>query len=171
MFLVVGLVAGVLAACSGNSGSGGDESSGDEGGEPSGEITVWGWNVAAESMELAVDGFKEQYPDVEVKVEDIGRLDVYEKLTVGLASGGNGLPDVVMVESDRLANYYDQFLMPLLTFQNLGMMTIRISSVNIRNLLLRMPTENFRGSVGCWTDRRFLSYRHLWGSRSKSRRY
>ncbi|SFG41755.1 carbohydrate ABC transporter substrate-binding protein, CUT1 family [Halobacillus alkaliphilus] len=120
MFLVVGLVAGVLAACSGNSGNGGDESSGDEGGEPSGEITVWGWNVAAESMELAVDGFKEQYPDVEVKVEDIGRLDVYEKLTVGLASGGNGLPDVVMVESDRLANYYDQFPDALTNLSELG---------------------------------------------------
>lgn len=119
VFLLAGLVAGVLAACSGESGG---ESSGDaeDGGEPSGEITVWGWNVAAESMELAVDGFKEQYPDVDVKVEDIGRLDVYEKLTVGLASGGNGLPDVVMVESDRLANYQEQFPDAIANLSELG---------------------------------------------------
>ncbi|RWZ59024.1 extracellular solute-binding protein [Halobacillus fulvus] len=111
-FLLVGLVAAVLAACSGTGNGGGDEASGEggeDGGEPSGEITIWGWNVAAQSMELAVEGFQEQYPDVDVTVEDIGRLDVYEKLTVGLASGGNGLPDVVLVESDRLANYQEQF--------------------------------------------------------------
>ncbi|MGI8316680.1 ABC transporter substrate-binding protein [Halobacillus mangrovi] len=117
IFLLVGLVAGVLSACSGNSG---EDTSGESGGEPSGEITVWGWNVAAESMELAVDGFKEQYPDVEVKVEDIGRLDVYEKLTVGLASGGNGLPDVVLVESDRLANYQEQFPDALANLSEMG---------------------------------------------------
>ncbi|MYL69756.1 extracellular solute-binding protein [Halobacillus litoralis] len=118
-FLLVGLVAGGLAACSGETGGESSSESG-EGGEPAGEITVWGWNVAAESMELAVDGFKEQYPDVEVNVEDIGRLDVYEKLTVGLASGGNGLPDVVMVESDRLANYQDQFPDAIANLSELG---------------------------------------------------
>ncbi|TGB01724.1 ABC transporter substrate-binding protein [Halobacillus salinus] len=111
-------VVGLLAACSGD---GGDEATGEgSDGEPSGEITVWGWNVAAQSMELAVDGFKEEYPDVEVKVEDIGRLDVYEKLTVGLASGGNGLPDVVMVESDRLANYQEQFPDALTNLSEMG---------------------------------------------------
>ncbi|KGX93969.1 ABC transporter substrate-binding protein [Pontibacillus halophilus JSM 076056 = DSM 19796] len=104
--LTLGLSVGVMAACSDESSS---ENSGGEGGEPSGEITVWGWNVAAQSMEMAVEGFQEEYPDVDVKVEDIGRLDVYDKLTVGLASGGNGLPDVVLVESDRLANYMSEF--------------------------------------------------------------
>ncbi|MCA0971520.1 sugar ABC transporter substrate-binding protein [Halobacillus litoralis] len=116
--LMAGLVVGLLAACSGD--SGGEAEGENASGEPSGEITIWGWNVAAQSMELAVDGFKEQYPDVEVKVEDIGRLDVYEKLTVGLASGGNGLPDVVLVESDRLANYQEQFPDALTNLSELG---------------------------------------------------
>ncbi|WP_338780809.1 sugar ABC transporter substrate-binding protein [Metabacillus sp. FJAT-52054] len=99
------MTVGMLSACS-SQGSGG--SAGD-GGKPKGEITVWGWNVAASSMELAVENFKKKYPDVEVKVQDIGRLDLYDKLTVGLAANGAGLPDVLMVESDRLDNYKKQF--------------------------------------------------------------
>ncbi|SEA38366.1 lactose/L-arabinose transport system substrate-binding protein [Thalassobacillus cyri] len=116
-FLVLALITGLLAACSNNESSGNE---GGDGGEPNGEITIWGWNVAAQSMELAVEGFQEEYPDVEVKVEDIGRLDVYEKLTVGLASGGNGLPDVVLVESDRLANYQNEFPDGLLNLSEMG---------------------------------------------------
>ncbi|SIS42295.1 ABC transporter substrate-binding protein [Salimicrobium flavidum] len=120
-FAIMGFVLLVLAACSGNGGSESDSAGGEsENGEPSGEITVWGWNVAAQSMEMAVEGFQEQYPDVEVTVEDIGRLDVYEKLTVGLASGGNGLPDVVLVESDRLANYQEQFPDALTNLSEMG---------------------------------------------------
>ncbi|WP_347862290.1 extracellular solute-binding protein [Salimicrobium sp. PL1-032A] len=120
-FAVIGVVVLFLAACSGNGGS--DEESGSDSGEsgnPSGEITVWGWNVAAQSMEMAAEGFQEKYPEMEVNVEDIGRLDIYEKLTVGLASGGNGLPDVVLVESDRLANYQEQFPEALTNLSELG---------------------------------------------------
>ncbi|MTH54609.1 extracellular solute-binding protein [Bacillus mangrovi] len=105
MLLAAVLTVGMLAGCS-SQGSGGDAG---EGGEPKGEITVWGWNVAASSMELAVEKFNEKYPDVKVKVQDIGRLDLYDKLTVGLAANGAGLPDVLMVESDRLDNYKKQF--------------------------------------------------------------
>lgn len=110
------VVVGLLTACSDD----GSESKGSSDGKPSGEITVWGWNVAADAMRLAVDGFKEKYPDVEVKVEDIGRLDVYDKLTVGLASGGAGLPDVVLVESDRIANYQEQFPDSMLNLSEMG---------------------------------------------------
>ncbi|MYL32148.1 extracellular solute-binding protein [Pontibacillus yanchengensis] len=109
--LAIGLCLGVLGACSNSesSGSSSDEGEGEGSSKPSGELTIWGWNVAAQSMELAVEGFKEKYPDVEINVEDIGRLDVYEKLTVGLASGGSGLPDIVLVESDRISNYVNKF--------------------------------------------------------------
>jgi lactose/L-arabinose transport system substrate-binding protein len=74
-----------------------------------GDITVWGWNVAAKSLDSNVAGFKKLYPGVNVKVEDIGRLDVYDKLTTGLAAGGAGLPDVVAIESDRMDVYTTKF--------------------------------------------------------------
>lgn len=67
-----------------------------------GEITVWAWNIAAKSLESTVEGFNKKYPNVKVTVQDIGRLDVYDKLTTGLQGGGAGLPDVVAVESDRM---------------------------------------------------------------------
>ena len=67
-----------------------------------GEITVWAWNIAAKSLDSTVAGFNKKYPNVKVTVQDIGRLDVYDKLTTGLQGGGAGLPDVVAVESDRM---------------------------------------------------------------------
>lgn len=74
-----------------------------------GEITVWAWNVAAKSLASNVEGFNKLFPNVKVKVEDIGRLDVYDKLTTGLAAGGTGLPDVVAIESDRMDVYTTKF--------------------------------------------------------------
>ena len=74
-----------------------------------GDITVWAWNIAAKSLASNVDGFKKLYPNVNVKVEDIGRLDVYDKLTTGLAAGGAGLPDVVAIESDHMDVYTSKF--------------------------------------------------------------
>ncbi len=74
-----------------------------------GDITVWGWNVAAKSLDGNVAGFKKIYPNVNVKVQDIGRLDVYDKLTTGLAAGGAGLPDVVAIESDHMDTYTTKF--------------------------------------------------------------
>ncbi|UTR11839.1 sugar ABC transporter substrate-binding protein [Evansella sp. LMS18] len=104
----------VLAACGGNDNNteetpAGNDNGDNNGGELSGEIEVWGWNVAAASMELAIEGFNEIHPDVEVNVQDIGRLDLYDRLTVGLAAGGAGLPDVVLVETDRIDNYMSEF--------------------------------------------------------------
>ncbi len=77
--------------------------------ELSGEITVWGWNVAAEGLKATVEDFNKKYPNVKVNVEDVGRLDVYDKLTAGLQGGGAGLPDVVQVESDRMDVYTSAF--------------------------------------------------------------
>ncbi|MDX6153981.1 ABC transporter substrate-binding protein [Marinococcus sp. PL1-022] len=104
---------GLLTACSGNSGGGSGDSGGDGGGsgdgELSGEVEVWSWNVAAASLEQAAEQFMEEHPDVEITVQDSSTDDVYERLTVGLGSGGSGLPDVVSLESSQLENYKSQF--------------------------------------------------------------
>lgn len=74
-----------------------------------GEVTVWAWNIAAKSLEAVVPEFNKQYPNVKVTVQDVGRLDVYDRLTTGLQGGGAGLPDVVAVESDRMDVYTAAF--------------------------------------------------------------
>jgi len=74
-----------------------------------GEIKVWGWNIAAKSLQAIVPEFNKKYPDIKVVVEDIGRTDVYDKVTAGLSANGAGLPDVIQMETERLPIYTHQF--------------------------------------------------------------
>ncbi len=76
--------------------------------EPEGTIEVWGWNVAASSLQVTADLFMERYPNVEVIVSDIGRTDVYDRVTVGLSAGGEGLPDVIQLD-ERLPSFSYNF--------------------------------------------------------------
>ncbi|MBS4202589.1 ABC transporter substrate-binding protein [Lederbergia citrea] len=99
----------LLAACSGKSANKEEAIQTDDPDNMSGTITVWGWDVAAETMKLAVDGFQKEYPKVKVEVEDFNSDDLYEKLTVGLAARGAGLPDVVLMEEERIPGYLNQF--------------------------------------------------------------
>ncbi|MFS0821746.1 ABC transporter substrate-binding protein [Bacillus sp. 1P02SD] len=96
----------VVSACSNKTDEQGSNGDFDN---PSGKITVWGWDVAAETMKLAVENFQKEYPDVEVTVEDFNSSDLYEKLTVGLAARGSGLPDVILMEDERIPGYINQF--------------------------------------------------------------
>lgn len=108
----------LLSACSNK--TAGDEGSTGNSKNPSGTITVWGWDVAAATMKAAVDKFQKQYPDVEVKVEDFNSGDLYDKLTVGLAARGSGLPDVVLMEDERIPGYLHQFPQGFLNLSKLG---------------------------------------------------
>ncbi|GGI03528.1 ABC transporter substrate-binding protein [Egicoccus halophilus] len=95
----------VAAAC-GNGGDGGEqiETADTPAEDLEANITVWAWNVAAGALDGLVPAFNEEYPNVQVTVEDIGRLDVYDRLTVGLEAG-TGLPDVVAIETDRMPTF------------------------------------------------------------------
>ena len=57
--------------------------------KPSGEITIWSWNIAASSLKATVAGFNKQYPDVKVTVEDLGNQPTYDKSIAGCAAGGD----------------------------------------------------------------------------------
>ncbi|KIL43221.1 ABC transporter substrate-binding protein [Jeotgalibacillus campisalis] len=94
----------MLAGCSGTDGGSG---SGGEDGETT--LTAWAWNVNVGALEDAMALYQEENPDVKIEVEDIGRLDVYDKLSTGLAAGGVGLPDIVLVEDDRIGGYAQAF--------------------------------------------------------------
>ncbi len=109
LMMAMVLLIGILSGCGGSGSSSGDKVDIKNKKDVKGNITVWGWNVAADAMRKAVPAFNKEYPNVKVKVEDIGRLDVYKKLTVGLAANGSGLPDVALVEDDHIQNYLTQF--------------------------------------------------------------
>lgn len=102
----------ILAACS-NSGNAGEPSAGSgSGGSDSGKkvtLTAWAWNINVGALNSAMELYKKDHPEVELKVEDMGRLDVYDKLSTGLAAGGQGLPDIVLVEDDRIQGYLEAF--------------------------------------------------------------
>jgi lactose/L-arabinose transport system substrate-binding protein len=76
---------------------------------PSGEITVWSWNIAAEALDMLVPDFNKQYPDVKVTVVNMGHGDVRDKALAGCAAGGTDLPDVITVENDEAEVYWARF--------------------------------------------------------------
>ncbi|ALS29363.1 ABC transporter substrate-binding protein [Paenibacillus sp. 32O-W] len=102
------MVSLLLSAC-GNSGGSSEGGSGGEGEGKKTTLTAWAWNVNVGAMEEAMALYQKQNPNVELKIEDLGRLDVYDKLSTGLAAGGSGLPDFVLVEDDRIQGYLDAF--------------------------------------------------------------
>jgi hypothetical protein len=69
--------------------------------DPSGEITVTAWDVA-EALEGVVAGFNEEYPNVQVTVENLGNQQVYDRGLAGCAAGGADLPDVYAVRGRSL---------------------------------------------------------------------
>ncbi len=95
----------VLAACSGGSG----ESKEGANKEGDNKLTAWAWNVNVPVLEAAAEKFKEENPDFELEVVEIGTADVYSKLTTGLQAGGKGLPDIVLMEDDRVQGYLNNF--------------------------------------------------------------
>lgn len=91
----------ILVGCSSNEGASSED----------GKVTLtaWAWNVNVGALNEAMEKYQEEHPNVEIKVEDLGRLDVYDKLSTGLAAGGTGLPDIVLVEDDRIHGYVEAF--------------------------------------------------------------
>ena len=84
----------VLAGCGGKSAN---ETSG-SGGK---EVVAWAWNINVPVLKKAAAEYQKENPGFKLKVVDMGREDVYSKLTTGLQAGGKGLPDIVLVEDDR----------------------------------------------------------------------
>lgn len=84
------------------------------------ELTAWAWNTNVAALNSAIQLYQEEHPNVRLKVEDIGRLDVYDKLSTGLASGGVGLPDIVLVEDDRIHGYLEAFPNGFLNLADFG---------------------------------------------------
>ncbi|WP_369810590.1 ABC transporter substrate-binding protein [Guptibacillus hwajinpoensis] len=106
----------VLGACS-NSDSSSEGSTGDG---DSNKVTAWAWNINVPVLEEAAKKFKEENPDFELEVVELGREDVYSKLTTGLQAGGKGLPDIILVEDDRVQGYMETFPNAFVNVSDMG---------------------------------------------------
>lgn len=78
-------------------------------GKPKGTVTVWGWNTAAEAMEHIVPDFNKQYPDVQVKVVNMGHNDLHDRVAADCAAGGTDMPDVSIVENQEAELLWNRF--------------------------------------------------------------
>jgi lactose/L-arabinose transport system substrate-binding protein len=94
-----------LSACSGDGGS--TASSG--GGAATGKITVWSWTTAAAALRGIVPAFQRDNPGITVDVQDVGNPAIWDKITVGMAAGGQGLADVLHIGCDYLPGYLEKF--------------------------------------------------------------
>ncbi|OXM83436.1 ABC transporter substrate-binding protein [Paenibacillus rigui] len=98
-----------LTACSSGNKEAGQGNNAGAGAGGKVTLTAWAWNVNVGALKEAMASYQKTNPNVDLKVEDIGRLDVYDKLSTGLAAGGAGLPDIVLVEDDRIQGYLSAF--------------------------------------------------------------
>ncbi|WP_295297013.1 extracellular solute-binding protein [uncultured Brachyspira sp.] len=80
------------------------------------ELIVWGWNVAAKALEETAKTFNEKYPKIKITVQEFGGAgQLYEKAGVVLSSG-QGVPDIMQLESDYVQTYaenYPQYFLDL----------------------------------------------------------
>ncbi|TDQ40837.1 ABC transporter substrate-binding protein [Aureibacillus halotolerans] len=111
---LMGLMAAMvllLAACGGNDNAsdGGNGDSSGEGGEQNMTLQAWAWNINVPVLEKAAELFAEENPGFTLEINETGTPDVYQKITTGLQAGGEGLPDIMLVEDDRLQGYLNAF--------------------------------------------------------------
>jgi ABC-type glycerol-3-phosphate transport system substrate-binding protein len=75
--------------------------------KPAGDIVVWGWEAALnDTIEAAgvIEAFNAEFPDVNVEFLIMAPNDVYTNLPLAITAGDE-LPDVVLVENSRLAQF------------------------------------------------------------------
>lgn len=94
----------VLAGCSGKSE---DASSGAKGDGKT--LTAWAWNINIPVLEKAEEQFAKDNPGFKLEITEIGTPDVYKKITTSLQAGGKGLPDIMLIEDDRVQGYLNSF--------------------------------------------------------------
>lgn len=75
----------------------------------SGTVTIWSWDAAAKALESTIPSFNKKYPNVTVKVEDLGNQNVYDRGLAGCAAGGQDMPDVYSIENNEAEVFWARF--------------------------------------------------------------
>jgi lactose/L-arabinose transport system substrate-binding protein len=70
----------------------------------SGNLTIWCWGAARDSLKVVDDGFSRKYPDVKIDYVTLGPSDLYQKVQLATAAG-SGFPDVSCVEDSHLYQF------------------------------------------------------------------
>ncbi len=84
------------------------------------ELIVWGWNVAAKALEETAKTFNEKYPKIKITVQEFGGAgQLYEKAGVVLSSG-QGIPDIMQLESDFVQTYAENYPQHFLDLKSLA---------------------------------------------------
>lgn len=73
------------------------------------KLTVWAWNINVPILEKAADLYKKENSNFELEIVEIANQDVYKKTTTGLQAGGKGLPDIVLIEDDKVPEYVNNY--------------------------------------------------------------
>ncbi|MGW7484806.1 ABC transporter substrate-binding protein [Nonomuraea muscovyensis] len=98
-----------LSACGGEGPAATPAAVGPTGAAAKGDITVWSWQGPAAMMKALVPDFHKAFPGIRVDVQDIGNPAIWDKITAGMAAGGQGLGDVLHIGVDYLPAYIEKF--------------------------------------------------------------
>ncbi|GAA2310539.1 extracellular solute-binding protein [Nonomuraea roseoviolacea subsp. roseoviolacea] len=121
-FLQLGALAAggaALSACGGGEPAAAP-AAGPTGTAATGDVTVWSWQGPAAMMKQLVPGFQKAFPGIRVDVQDIGNPAIWDKITTGMAAGGQGLGDVLHIGVDYLPAYIEKFPGGLADLRPLG---------------------------------------------------
>ena len=99
VFSIGALAATALAGCSSDGSSSGDGKS----------LSVWTWTTAGGLLKPAAAAFEKANPGTKIDIVDVGNPAIWDKITTGLAAGGQGLPDIMNTAIDQLPGYTDKF--------------------------------------------------------------
>lgn len=110
------LLSATLVAC----GSGGNNAVQEK--DAANKITIWAGESNLKVLEYAADKFNEEKGEESVVIEstNIGAPDIYQKITTGLQAGGQGLPDIMLVEDSVMPDYLEKFSEHFLNVNELG---------------------------------------------------
>ena len=73
-----------------------------------GKITVWSEKDDLKALQKAGEDFKKYHPDVDVQVIEVDSSKLYDKITVGLATGSD-FPDVFSINNDYIPLFVSKF--------------------------------------------------------------
>jgi lactose/L-arabinose transport system substrate-binding protein len=68
----------------------------------SGNLTIWCWGAARDSLKVVDEGFKRAFPGIELSYVTLQPSDLYQKVQLAVAAG-SGFPDVSCLEDSHLS--------------------------------------------------------------------
>jgi lactose/L-arabinose transport system substrate-binding protein len=66
------------------------------------KLVVWIWETAKAGLDLNMDEFKKQYPNIDVEFQLMKSTDLYQKYLIS-SNTGDAVPDIVALESTNLS--------------------------------------------------------------------